>query len=140
MTVSARVDYACRALLELSSRYETRQPVPLRQITGTHAIPAQFLAQILQQLKSVGMIQSTRGACGGYRLSRDPAEISLWDVVVAIEGQPRSEPAEADSAMSRCLRRTWDDLSEYRASQLRATTLQSLLDEARVDAGTMYYI
>jgi Rrf2 family protein len=139
MMVSARVDYACRALLELANRYEARQPVPLRQITSNHEIPAQFLAQILQQLKSAGLIASTRGASGGYQLARAPENITLWDVVIAIEGLPRQE-TEAHSAVSRCLLRTWHELAEHRETVLRETTLELLLEKVRMDSGSMYYI
>lgn len=141
MTISARVDYACRALLELASHYETGQPVPLRQISSNHNLPAQFLAQILQQLKSVGLIHSTRGAAGGYQLARPPSSISLWEVVVAIEGAGTAGAAgQESSAFVRCLRQVWDELAEQRQAQLRETTLQQLVEAARVESGSMYYI
>lgn len=103
-------------------------------------MPAQFLSQILQQLKSSGLIVSTRGAHGGYRLSRSPGEINLWDVVVAIEGVPSNESGDENSAFSRCLQQTWSELAEQREQQLCDLTLEVLLERARNDAGAMYYI
>ena len=141
MSVSAKVDYACRALLELASHHGSGQPVSLRQITADHDMPAQFLFQILGQLKSAGLITSTRGAAGGYRLAKSPAEVSLWDVVSAIDGEPTSITAAAEETpFARCLQQVWNELSEARQSCLCGTSLQDLVDAARSEAGSMYYI
>ena len=141
MTVSAKVDYACRALLELARHHNTGQPVSLRQITDHHDLPGQFLVQILSQLKSVGLITSTRGAAGGYRLAKSPGDVSLWDVVSAIDGMPATGTLATDEApFVRCLQQVWNELSAARQEYLRATSLQDLLDASRSEAGVMYYI
>ena len=88
MNVSARTEYACLALLELALHYESSQPVRIREIAAAHGIPPQFLVQILLQLKAAGLVTSTRGAAGGYRLLREPAELSLGEVMSVIEGPP----------------------------------------------------
>ncbi len=68
MKVSAKTEYASIAVLELSQSYHTGEPVRIRDIADRHGIPSRFLVQILLQLKGVGIVQSSRGAGGGYQL------------------------------------------------------------------------
>ena len=84
MRVSARADYALRACAELaadSGRWLKREEIATRQ-----GVPIQYLESVLLQLKHAGVIQSHRGASGGFRLARPPAEISLADVIRAVDG------------------------------------------------------
>src|SRR4029453_18506042 len=57
MTISAKVEYACVAVLELAARYESDEPVRIRDIADAHGIPSRFLVQILLQLKGAGLVQ-----------------------------------------------------------------------------------
>ena len=84
MRVSAKTEYACIAMLELAANYAGRQPVRVKAIADAHGIPQRFLVQILLQLKGAGLVESVRGASGGYLLSRPAAEISVADVVQQI--------------------------------------------------------
>ena len=63
------------------------EPVRVNWIAEQHGIPARFLVQILLQLKSSGIVASTRGAAGGYQLVRDPSQITLAEVMDVMEGQ-----------------------------------------------------
>ncbi|MEZ5116151.1 MAG: Rrf2 family transcriptional regulator [Candidatus Nanopelagicales bacterium] len=86
--VSARVDYAMRALLVLT---EAAQDDPRRLVKGDaiarqQDIPVKFLEGILRQLRQAGIVASQRGAEGGYRLARDPDEVTVADVVRALDG------------------------------------------------------
>jgi len=83
---SAKTEYACLAVLELAAKYGAGEPVRVRAIADRQGIPSPFLVQILLQLKSAGVVESTRGSAGGYRLARDPATLSLGEVVAIIEG------------------------------------------------------
>ncbi|HEY3394892.1 MAG TPA: Rrf2 family transcriptional regulator, partial [Lacipirellulaceae bacterium] len=76
MKLSARTEYACLAMLQLAQEYDSGEPVQIRRIADEHAIPGRFLVQILLQLKGAGLVASTRGAAGGYRLARPPHEIT----------------------------------------------------------------
>ena len=69
MSFSAKTEYACLAMLELALRDGSGEPVRLRDVAAAHRIPSPFLVQILLQLKSAGLVESTRGAAGGYRLA-----------------------------------------------------------------------
>lgn len=85
MKLSLRGEYALRALLVLGLKYD--QPiVPIKTISDEQNIPKRFLEQILNDLKSAGIVQSRRGIAGGYRLARRPEEITLAVVVRHIEG------------------------------------------------------
>jgi len=85
MRVSAKVDYAVRAGVELAAAVDG-SPVKGERIAQSQQIPFKFLENILLELKHAGLVQSQRGAEGGYWLARDPVEISLADVIRAVEG------------------------------------------------------
>ena len=85
MKLSLKGEYALRALLVLGLNYD--QPVvPIQAISKQQNIPKRFLEQILNDLKSAGLVRSKRGVTGGYRLARPPQEISLASVIRHIEG------------------------------------------------------
>jgi len=85
MKLSLRGEYALRALLVLGLNYD--QPVvSIKTISERQNIPKRFLEQILNDLKSAGLVQSRRGVSGGYRLARAPKDITLAAVVRHIEG------------------------------------------------------
>ena len=84
MRVSAKVDYALRACAELAAAGEG--PVKGERLSQAQEIPVKFLENILLDLKHAGLVQSQRGAEGGYWLSLPPDEISLAEVIRAVEG------------------------------------------------------
>lgn len=85
MRVSAKTDYAIRAALELAAAPDER-PVKGERIATAQAIPLRFLENILMQLRHAGLVDSRRGADGGYKLARPAAEVTLADVIRAIDG------------------------------------------------------
>ena len=85
MKLSLRGEYALRALLVLGLNYG-QAVIRIRTISLQQTIPKRFLEQILNDLKSAGIVQSRRGAAGGYRLARAPEEITLAEIVRHIEG------------------------------------------------------
>jgi len=85
MKLSLRGEYALRALLVLGLNYK-QSVVRIKTISQQQNIPKRFLEQILNDLKSAGVVESKRGVAGGYRLARPPEEISLATVVRHIEG------------------------------------------------------
>ena len=137
-TVSAKIDYACQAVLALAVEYESNQPVPMKGLAKAHNIPAQFLAQIFQQLRSAGMVVSIRGANGGYRLSQAPDGISVWDIVSIFETQDSSQ--SPDSPLTSVIHSTWDDVSSSRQQILESTMFADLAQQVADSGVTMYYI
>jgi Rrf2 family protein len=87
MQITRQADYALRAILYLARDYGDKDTrASTSQIAEDQEIPASFLAKIISQLSIAGIIQTSRGAKGGVRLARKPEDISLLDVVEAIDG------------------------------------------------------
>src|SRR5438093_7766279 len=85
MKLSLRGEYALRALLVLGLNYK-QSVVRIQTVSQQQNIPNRFLEQILNDLKSAGVVESKRGVAGGYRLARPPGDISLATVIRHIEG------------------------------------------------------
>ena len=114
MHVSAKADYGMRALLELAAAYEDNpgRLVKGEAIATAQGIPVKFLEGILRQLRQSGIVASMRGAEGGYRLDRDPKDVSIADVVRALDGPLAAvrgqRPEDLDYAgASEHLREVW---------------------------------
>ena len=137
MNISARCEYACRALVELGNRYAAQQTVTAQEIAERRHIPEKYLVHILLQLKRAGIVRSLRGAQGGYLLGRDPGEVCLLDIVEAIDGAVL-DPLPVDDAASDVLRPAWLEVAEGIRTVLRATSVRTLMDKASSD--NMYYI
>ena len=145
MRISAKTEYAAIAALELARCRGAADPVRLRQISEGQRVPERFLVQILLQLKAAGLVTSTRGAAGGYRLARPPEAITLADIRGAVEGEgdvaaPLTAELAARSRAAAALAAAWDEASRAEADALRGVTLADLLDRCRVSADAMYYI
>ena len=135
MRFSAKAHYACVAMVELAYNYETRTPVQVKAIGDTHGISKRFLTQILLQLKQSGLVESSRGYTGGYVLARPPSEITLADVVTAIDQTaplPTTVPSGVHStatvqAVGQCLREIQASVQQ----QLAETTLADLVKQTQ---------
>jgi Rrf2 family protein len=142
MIVSAKTEYACIAVLELAARHAAAEPVRIREIAEAHGIPSRFLVQILLQLKSAGLVQSIRGAAGGYRLAREPEEMTLLDVMTVVDAQlgQATTTAKRGNATVRVLQRTWNEVAEKERELLAAVTFADLAERLRGAPEGMYYI
>ena len=85
MRISAKADYAVRAALELAA-VPDREPMKGEKLAEAQDIPLQFLEHILLEMKHAGIIQARRGARGGYWLAQPPEDVSVADVIRAVEG------------------------------------------------------
>jgi Rrf2 family protein len=96
MKLSHRAIYAIRALFDLAY-HGGQRPVQIREVACREEIPARFLEQILQTMRQAGLVHSTRGPRGGYSLSKSPEDISLADILVALQEEPCFQaPSAAD--------------------------------------------
>lgn len=87
MRISAKTDYAVRAVVELAAAgADDEHPVKSERLATAQGIPLRFLENILMQLRQAGIVVSRRGAEGGYRLAKPPEEITVADVIRAIDG------------------------------------------------------
>ncbi|MEQ8786251.1 MAG: Rrf2 family transcriptional regulator [Pirellulaceae bacterium] len=142
MSLSAKTEYACIALLELAVHFGSGEPVRIRQIADPHGIPSRFLVQILLQLKGAGLVSSTRGASGGYQLIRPPEQITLGEVMAVVEGgddEPVSN-TNADTAATRVLLDTWRRVAAKQREMLAHITFADLAQLVRGETENMYYI
>ncbi|AMV29327.1 HTH-type transcriptional regulator CymR [Gemmata sp. SH-PL17] len=143
MLFSARAEYACLAMLELAAQYGDPKPVRLTEIANKHGISSpRFLVQILIQLNKAGLVTSTRGAAGGYHIAKRPADITLADVVAAVEGTEqagtRTKSRKPASPLAAALDDVWDrvrnahdEFLKAQADILKHTTLAQLVDSGQ---------
>jgi Rrf2 family cysteine metabolism transcriptional repressor len=142
MIVSAKTEYACVAVLELAARHAAGEPVRIREISAAHGIPSRFLVQILLQLKSAGLVQSIRGAAGGYNLAREPDEITLLDVMTVVDAQLGQTPTSTtrSTVPVRVLHRMWKAVAAKERELLEGVTFADLVDQLKGSPEGMYYI
>lgn len=142
MIVSAKTEYACVAMLELAVRHGSGEPVRIREIAEQHGIPSRFLVQILLQLKTAGLVNSLRGAAGGYQLAKDPSEITLGDVMTVVDSQwgRVSGGTLQDSPTNRVLHSIWQKLAAKEQEVLSSVTLAEMAQRLNTQEKGMYYI
>ena len=145
MRLSARGEYAIKAVLDLAVHRNGRL-VPIQEIAGRQGIPQRYLEHVLLALKRGGLLTSRRGSTGGYLLSRSPEDITVGEVLRAVEG--RSAPFESQGegrARHREpeLAELWEEISEAVSSVVDRFTFAELAARAahrRGSARAMYHI
>ncbi|MEK7204370.1 MAG: Rrf2 family transcriptional regulator [candidate division NC10 bacterium] len=137
MRISTKGDYATRALQDLAMRYE-EGPVPIEAIAQRQVLPARYLEQLLLILKRAGFLASKRGVNGGYYLAKPPREITLGQILRAVDGPiapifcVSENPREHCSQESFCtLRDTWADVRDAVSAIVDHTTLQDICERIR---------
>jgi Rrf2 family iron-sulfur cluster assembly transcriptional regulator len=138
--VSTRGDYACRALLSLALHGEAT-PTSVRDIAERTGLPQPYLEQILLALKGAGLVRSKRGVGGGYVLAHSPSDITLGQIVSAVDGPivagdfgPPHENGACDHEGQCVLLAVWADVGEHMRHHLDSFTLEGMV--LRVGAGT----
>lgn len=139
MKLSVKSDYATRAVLGLARHFPNQSALRVEDLAASQNIPANYLIQILIELKANGIAKSLRGKEGGYLLARPPAEISLGDVLRAVHGEVFDTPALSDPNCAPELRAAWRRLKASVDDAANQITFQQLLDEDS-EKGKMYYI
>lgn len=131
MQITRQADYAIRAVLFLAKN-TGNQRSSTSLIARSQEIPASFLAKIISQLSLAGIIHTSRGAKGGVSLARDPGEISLLDVVEAIDGPVALNQCTADRPT--CKRKescpmqyVWCEAQDELLQRLGSTTFQQFV-------------
>jgi Rrf2 family protein len=137
--LSVKTDYATRAVLGLARHYPVGVAVPAETLAAAQGAPGKFLIQILAELKAQGIVRSVRGVAGGYLLARPPADITLADVLEAVDGPLFDAPALSAKDCPPELRRAFERVRQSLDSAARAITFQQLLEES-AEKEKMYYI
>jgi Rrf2 family protein len=136
MQITRQADYALRAMLYLA-QLEPNQRAATSQIAEEQRIPPSFLAKIISQLSIAGLIHTSRGARGGVSMARTPEEISILEVVEAIDGpislnectdNPESCPFGDDCPM----RPLWCDTQSELVKRLGKTTFAQFVDQPAI--------
>jgi Rrf2 family protein len=135
--VSTRGDYASRALLSLALHTGQTTPTSVRDIAERTGLPQPYLEQILLALKGAGLVRSKRGVGGGYVLARPVAEITLGEIVSAVEGPIVAGDFGAPHENGACdhegqcvLLSLWAEVGEHMRSHLDSFTLADMVSRA----------
>ena len=131
MKISSQGQYAIKALLQLAL-HEHEKPVSLVDIAGVNGISVSYLEQLFSKLRSYELIEGVRGPGGGYRLGKSSTQISVANIIDAIEDKPVDgavEPKEEDQVLPLTL---WNHLSEELHNYLEEISLADLLDHPDV--------
>ena len=139
MKSSVRSDYAARAILGLARHYPSKAALRVEDLAAGINVPPKFLVLILNELQGAGITRGVRGKGGGYLLARAPAEVTLGDVLRAVDGAVFDAPALNDAGCPAELRHAWQKLQQAMVATADAVTFQQLLEES-AEKDRMYYI
>lgn len=136
MRISQKLDYASRALVHLARKHDGESVVRADDIAESEVIPPSFLAQILHELKRCGFATSRRGKTGGWRLAKSPNQITMLEVIEALEPDTLSIPHTSRGESGTAVHETFAAAREATCTVLKAANLEKLA------AGTepMYFI
>jgi Rrf2 family cysteine metabolism transcriptional repressor len=135
MKLSTRMRYGTRALLDLALR-EDDGPVSLKNIANRQGISLKYLERIFSCLQVSGLVHGVRGACGGYRLARSPAMITLRQMYESLEGQDpvvgcTAHPQACSRAETCVTQQVWSQLNDICMETLDSITLDDLVRRAQ---------
>ncbi|HHZ88100.1 MAG TPA: Rrf2 family transcriptional regulator [Chromatiaceae bacterium] len=140
MKLSTKGRYAVTAMLDLAM-HEGKSPVSLADISRCQKISLSYLEQLFAKLRKNGLVRGVRGPGGGYRLGQEPAEISVFDIVSAVEEQldfmrcaGRSDCDGGQECLTHAL---WCDLSSQIQGYLQSITLSDLVSDQNIQSVSM---
>jgi Rrf2 family transcriptional regulator, cysteine metabolism repressor len=143
--VSAKGEYALKALLDLALR-NGEELQPIQDIAARQHIPQRYLEQVLLQLKRAGFLESRRGSAGGYRLSRRTDQLTVGEILRAVEGSPaqaRGAGARDHHDPAGDLAELWREIAGAVSAVVDRITLEDLrrrAQERQSNARPMYHI
>lgn len=139
MKISTKGRYGLTIMIELAKRYGDG-PLSLKAIAEIHNLSAQYLEQIAAPLRNAGLIQSIRGAYGGYQLAKNPSEITAGDVIRVLEGPIKL--VDGIEKEERAKQALWIRMTEAVKNVLDTTTLEDLKrdSESKPKEEYMFYI
>jgi Rrf2 family protein len=135
MKISTKIRYGARAMLELASHYG-EGPIELREIARKENISLKYLEQVINPLRTAGLVKAIRGSRGGYSLAKSPSEICLYDVVETLEGPLDLIECLHDSKVCQkvtlCVTRDiWKEVSETISKIFYSVTLEDMVNRKR---------
>ncbi len=138
MRISARCDYACRALLELVLHWPNKESLSIHTISERKSIPMKYLVHILIQLKRMGLVESVRGKRGGYKLLKPPNKISLGEVIREVGGPllPVTNSATKEESVFSTI---WREVEGAMARVLDKITFEDISNKEKGMKGAIVY-
>ena len=137
MKLSTKGRYGLRALIDLA-KYSEEEPVPISGISARQGISERYLEQLMALLKKAGLVKSVRGAGGGYVLAKDASDISVGDVLRALEGElepvkcPAFQEEESCEAAGECVTKyVWKKINESINRTVDEIKIDTLVAESR---------
>ena len=149
--ISNKTKYALKAILMLTGRYASKEPVLIAEIAEKESIPKKFLEAILLELKHNGLLRSKKGKGGGYLLARSPNQISFGEVIGLFENPFSALPCLDAKAHRRCdeckkgstcgIHLVMQEVYRTTSSILNVTSFQDVHDRMRnTNQEAMYFI
>ena len=125
MKLTTKGQYAIQAMIDIATHNATSElPISLKEISNSQSIPLPFLEQIAIKLRRAGLVKSTRGSSGGYVLAKNKKQISLADIMHAVEGPINVAPnTDIDYEVTNKL---WQKLNQNISTLLKSITLEDL--------------
>lgn len=137
MKLSMKVEYACRVLSQLARTFGHERLAHIEDLARAEEIPANYLVQILNDLRNGGLIVSRRGKQGGYALAKPPEEISLHDIVQVIEGELLELNLNARGQSGAKVASVWRDISAEMRERAASISVRDLMP---TESEPMYHI
>jgi len=142
MKITSSIEYATRLMTTLA-RAHGQAPLAAERLAASDNVPADYVSQLLSKLRRAGLVVSHRGSAGGYSLSRPPAEITLGQVVRAVDGDVFEDVCERyDGGEKDCRHQggctispVWQRLGTLVTSYFEGVTLAHILAEKPADCG-----
>jgi Rrf2 family protein len=137
MKISQKLEYACRAMTQLAKYHDGRTLTRLEDLAQREAVSGNFLVQILNDLRRAGLIESRRGKAGGYLLAKRADQITLRQVVEAVDPSLVQCSVTREGESGQAVRRAWDEISKGLQDSLDQITMETL---ANRESSPMFYI
>ena len=139
MRISAKTEYACRSILELSLQWPNVMPRPIADIAAKQKIPTKFLVHILIELKGLGVVESVRGKSGGYYLTSAPQTIKLIDIIRHFGGIEADSAHKKKSANADVFAVIWQEIDAVVLKAVDQMTFETICNRLRAQGKAMMY-
>lgn len=136
MKISTKGRYGLRAMVDIAVN-STGDFIPLKLIAQRQGISENYLEQVFSTLRKAGIVKSIRGSQGGYSLAKEPKEITVGEVLRALEGDfcivnDSDRPADSDQTIETCINFTvWEAINKSINTVVDSITLQNIVEEHR---------
>ncbi|MCP4131553.1 MAG: Rrf2 family transcriptional regulator [bacterium] len=135
-TISSKGTYGLSAVFELGLQHN-KGPIQIKAIAESQNIPQHYLEQLLVKLKKSGLVKSFRGAQGGYILAKEPAEITVYDVLKCLEGE---QVLVNDPGENRALQSFWKKASDEVEELFKVSIEKLIFDHYRIEKQIVFNI